>query len=309
MSVASHRLPLSRYGSHALHSQREAAAYCDEVFKGFQEFSFDCNEGDRFLCSGVVRTRKFRLAAAHSSGHCISLKETDSCAVLVPLRGEIRIASGKEERLARPGQGIIALPGERTTHVAPDYLGLVNVISKPRLAGDGRVLLPASGELSSFVRYMVDAFDHGPALAANAKAHTAMAQLLAQLVAQSVSQSGDRDMHCTDALERHVKRAEEWIEAHAGDMLSVADLAAYLGITTRTVQAAFKRHRGCTPRQMMERHRLERVRFALLHAGPGSTVASIALENGVIHLGRFATSYRTRFGEYPSDTLARSSNR
>jgi transcriptional regulator GlxA family with amidase domain len=59
----------------------------------------------------------------------------------------------------------------------------------------------------------------------------------------------------------------------------------------------------------MERQRLERVRSALLHAGPGSTVASIALENGVIHLGRFATSYRTRFGEYPSDTLARSSNR
>lgn len=308
MSVVPHRLPLSRYGSHALHSQREAAAHCDQIFDGFKEFSFEGNEGDQFLRSGAVKTRHFRLAAAHSSGHRISLRETDSCAVLVPLRGEIRIGSGKEERIAKPGQGIIALPGERTTEVTPDYLGLNSFTSKPRLDDDGRVLLRSTGELTSFVHYMIEAFDSSPALAANAKAHTAMARLLAQLVMQSAIGSDDDDEPCADALERHVRRAEEWIEAHAGDTLSVADLAAHLDTTPRTLQAAFKRHRGCTPSQMMERHKLERVRLALLHAGPGSTVASVALENGVLHLGRFAASYRTRFGENPSDTLARSRN-
>jgi AraC-like DNA-binding protein len=36
---------------------------------------------------------------------------------------------------------------------------------------------------------------------------------------------------------------------------------------------------------------------------PGASVTAVAMNFGFFHLGRFATSYRKRFGESPSETL------
>lgn len=43
----------------------------------------------------------------------------------------------------------------------------------------------------------------------------------------------------------------------------------------------------------------------LLGARAGSSVTSIALDWGFDHLGRFAASYKKRFGETPRETLKR----
>jgi AraC-like DNA-binding protein len=50
--------------------------------------------------------------------------------------------------------------------------------------------------------------------------------------------------------------------------------------------------------------RLVRAHEALRHADPHRvTVASVAHRWGFAHLGRFASTYRTRFGVSPSATL------
>ena len=52
--------------------------------------------------------------------------------------------------------------------------------------------------------------------------------------------------------------------------------------------------------------RLERAHDTLLAAIPGSTtVTEVALRWGFPHLGEFAARYSARFGEKPSETLAR----
>jgi AraC-like DNA-binding protein len=43
---------------------------------------------------------------------------------------------------------------------------------------------------------------------------------------------------------RHVRRAEEYIEAHAQRHITLSDLAAATGLAVRTLTAAFKAHRG-----------------------------------------------------------------
>jgi transcriptional regulator GlxA family with amidase domain len=40
-------------------------------------------------------------------------------------------------------------------------------------------------------------------------------------------------------------------------------------------------------------------------APPGLTATTIAYDCGFAHLGEFAQSYRSRFGEHPSETLRR----
>jgi AraC-like DNA-binding protein len=108
--------------------------------------------------------------------------------------------------------------------------------------------------------------------------------------------------------EAQVRRAEEWIAAHISEPIGLEEVSSALGIGLRSLERAFQRARGCSPRQAIFRQRLERVREALLRAGPGDTVTSIAAEYGFLELGRFSMRYRQQFGEAPSQTLARRRN-
>lgn len=106
-----------------------------------------------------------------------------------------------------------------------------------------------------------------------------------------------------EVLEAKVARVEEWIDAHPGEAIRVDDLAQVASSSVRALENAFKRFRGCTPMEAVLRRRLIRARRILQTAAPGTTVTSVATENGFFHLGRFAVRYREAFGEPPSTTL------
>ncbi|HWL45673.1 MAG TPA: AraC family transcriptional regulator [Ilumatobacter sp.] len=104
---------------------------------------------------------------------------------------------------------------------------------------------------------------------------------------------------------RIVREARDFIERHLGGPLTVGDIAAAVGTSVRTLQSQFRDDLGQTPMGYLANRRLERVREDLADAAPSSglTVTDIAARWGFTHLGRFATSYRARFGESPSQTL------
>jgi transcriptional regulator GlxA family with amidase domain len=111
------------------------------------------------------------------------------------------------------------------------------------------------------------------------------------------------------ATPRHVRLAEEYIRANLAEPLSAGEIAAAAGVSVRTLDQAFARHRRYTPMQLLRALRLERVRADLERAAPGATVSSVALAWGFPHLGRFAAYYAGRFGEAPSETLRRARRR
>jgi AraC-like DNA-binding protein len=102
-----------------------------------------------------------------------------------------------------------------------------------------------------------------------------------------------------------LRRAVEFIEAHAGEPIGLAQIAAAARVGGRGLQLAFRRYRGTTPLEFVRAVRMERARADLLaaDAGSGDTVASIATRWGFIHHGHFAIDYRRRFGCSPSTTL------
>lgn len=102
-----------------------------------------------------------------------------------------------------------------------------------------------------------------------------------------------------------VRRAEAWLEAHSAEPITMESLAQGIGVPLRTIQHAFQRSRGYTPREFLRRCRLELARRRLRAAGEGDTVTRIALECGFGHFGDFARDYKRRFGESPSATLRR----
>lgn len=105
---------------------------------------------------------------------------------------------------------------------------------------------------------------------------------------------------------RHVRRAEEYIAAHADEPLTMANLATVAGVSARSIQRAFRASRGMTPMEFLKLRRLDKARQMLLEADPQTTVQAVAEAAGYGSAGRFSSDYRKRFGEAPSATLAQS---
>ncbi|WCN79261.1 AraC family transcriptional regulator [Micromonospora sp. LH3U1] len=102
---------------------------------------------------------------------------------------------------------------------------------------------------------------------------------------------------------RLVRRACALISDHHSEALTVGDVAEALRVSVRTLQDCFRRELHTTPTAYLRACRLDAVHRALRAGDPGASVTSIALQHGFVHLGRFATDYRTRFGTSPSATL------
>ncbi|GKW48837.1 AraC family transcriptional regulator [Halomonas sp. NCCP-2165] len=101
---------------------------------------------------------------------------------------------------------------------------------------------------------------------------------------------------------RHVKRVEEYIEAHAQEPLTPAQLAALAGVSLRTLYAGFRDFRHQSPMETLRQVRLRRVRQALLAEQGSASITDIAMSWGFTHMGRFSLAYRQAFGESPSET-------
>jgi AraC-like DNA-binding protein len=102
-----------------------------------------------------------------------------------------------------------------------------------------------------------------------------------------------------------VRRALEFIEAHARDPLTLDEIARSAGVGPRALQEAFRRHRGTTPLAHLRATRLDRAHRELQAADPGCgvTVAAVAARWGFAHRGRFADAYRRSYGRAPQQTL------
>jgi AraC family ethanolamine operon transcriptional activator len=101
------------------------------------------------------------------------------------------------------------------------------------------------------------------------------------------------------------RRATALVHPSAGRPC-ISRLCAELRISHASLENAFKATTGLAPLPFFQRQRLNRARQALLNADPRvGSVTEIALGLGFTELGRFSVTYRSLFGEKPSETLWR----
>jgi AraC-like DNA-binding protein len=89
--------------------------------------------------------------------------------------------------------------------------------------------------------------------------------------------------------------------------LSVREVAAEIGVTERALQNAFRSLLGLSPRELIRRERMERIRADLMNSaaqGDGSVLRA-ASRWGVENRSTLVHSYRKQFHEAPSETLER----
>lgn len=140
---------------------------------------------------------------------------------------------------------------------------------------------------------------------ANADVARHMEELLIELLACALPRAPLPEAAVVPAF---VRRAEEFIRAHAGEPLQLDDISRAAGVSPRTLRERFGMARGISPMQFLRDMRMKLAREALLTAGRHARIADIALACGFFHIGRFSVAYAKEFGEHPSATLRKRAN-
>ena len=101
-------------------------------------------------------------------------------------------------------------------------------------------------------------------------------------------------------------RMIDFINAHLGEPISLADLCKVVNLSPRTAQYIFMDRFGVSPKQYIKARRLSAVRRNLLDSKfYKRTITSVASDWGFWHMGQFSADYQSFFKELPSETLAR----
>jgi AraC-like DNA-binding protein len=135
---------------------------------------------------------------------------------------------------------------------------------------------------------------------------------LANLVATSIewaarySRGWKPERLCGNAAPARVaKLTRGYIEEHYCEPIRLEELCCTTGVSARTLQRCFREYFSMTITAYVKTVRLDTARRQLVVGLPPLTsVATIAMQHGNAHLGRFSVDYRKRFGESPKDTLA-----
>lgn len=244
--------------------------------------------------------------------------------VMMPLQGRAQVSSGFESLESQPDMASVISPHLGTAmRWSADCDQLMVRIARPFLE---RMLTAQLGHepdaplqfslgfrwqeqpaWQCLVRYLVDWAEQ----AGDVSTHKLLVGQLEQLVATSLLSCQSHNFtdeplaRRSTVLPRHVKRVQEYLQAHAHENIRADALAEIAGVSLRSLYAGFQDFCGMSPMQYLRHTRLERVRGDLL-AGPVSGgVASVALRWGFAHMGRFSAEYKERFGESPSQTLKR----
>lgn len=243
----------------------------------------------------------------------------------IPLRGGAEIRCGAQQVMATTRLASLPSPTEPLAmRWADDSPHLILRLGRPAVLAQLAALLqapvhdalvfdlgvplddPALAALLQFIAYLRSSLDAGSALAPgsllaqHAEAYLLTSLLLSAPHNHSAALAGETQR---SLLPRSVRRAQDYMAGHADQVLTLAAVCNAAGCSARSLQQAFRQHLGQGPMDFLRDLRLDRVRAELLSAD--ASVRATAERYGFLHLGHFAAQYRSRFGERPSDTLAR----
>lgn len=249
----------------------------------------------------------------------------DTFRVLLPFEGRLESRINGKPGLATPAMATIHAPGQDLKlEIAPFRLLLLSLdgdfVRAALLRRFGRVRAfetwatqfpmaePAASTLHSLTRWAAAELDRETsALLTKPRVVAAFERCLLSLFLNVLEDRCAIERKAReDISEAHVRHIEAWIEANLTEPIGIEEIAGQAGVSSRSVQTAFRRVRGCTPMQYVQQRRLELARQVLQAPTPTTTVTNAAVDCGLFHFGRFAAAYRALFGEKPSDTLARS---
>jgi AraC family transcriptional regulator, ethanolamine operon transcriptional activator len=104
-----------------------------------------------------------------------------------------------------------------------------------------------------------------------------------------------------------LRRALDIIHDSEYEQISAAELCVHANCSQRSLELAFLKRFGVTPKKYIKYIRIAQVRRGLLNfdAQGCASIIELASANGFWHMGQFAADYHKIYGELPSETLNR----
>ena len=239
-------------------------------------------------------------------------------------RGDRGIFNGKE---LQSNEVFVTPPGSEGTYRTPADLRMINLqIPEARLRaalrtmsgqefeqlvpGSRRMTLPMEtiSRLTMIAQHVLrDSLDHSIKVDADVRKYEAEEFLVTTLVTGLTEHLDLRPERGRKNRLEYVRLARDYIESHLDAPLGLETLAREVGVSRRTLEAAFREVFDTTPLRYQKIRRLNAARRRLRAGrGPALKVTDVALACGFEHLSYFAQDYRTLFAEYPSETLGNS---
>lgn len=282
--------------------------------------------------AATVRVGDVRMVASASTPLSMAANESTEASLLIPLHGwSTSVVEGRAYRW-QAGDSAMFLPGSARTGESGVRSVLAISFDPRRLEATARAMLgprdagrvalgletarlvPCGGPrapASPMLRHVLSLIDMAGGDPANLRI-LGLDDMILRVVALMLaperlggSFTPSRSTDSTAAL----RKATEHIVGHLAEPLTLADLERVSGVAARTLQLAFRRAHGCSPREWIRRRRLHVARERLLAAKSSDTVAAIATACGFTRLATFAAVYTGRYGESPSATLIRARRR
>jgi AraC-like DNA-binding protein len=167
-------------------------------------------------------------------------------------------------------------------------------------------LTPEAAHLRRLVMFLVDELGSSErGIPPLALAELEQSVIVAFLCANRHDESHLLDREPMGAAPWQVRRAEEYIEAHWDQPITVEALAVATGASARSIFHFFKASRGYGPMVFVKQVRLRHARRMLMMPNKTTSVANVAFDCGFTNLGHFARDYGKCCGELPSETLNR----
>lgn len=293
------------------------------LFSKIDSFDFT---NDREHC--VVRSFELvpnghKIVEFVSSGHVSVTSEPERSTIVFPLVGQLSSQVDGTRVHVRSGEAVAFGPIHRRTRVetkTDHHYRSISVISPSGPEPVERSTLGAAMApgrwgmagrktgLRAMTRYLLallDGVETGSGTLVSLRARRAAEVLVDEYCSAVLSLDTPPGETGPVVPNRYFERARAFIDAHYSEPVSVAQIARASGVTTRTMRVAFAAAVAMTPRQALTEVRVHKAREMLENADETTTVARVAMDVGICHLGRFSGYYQSRFGELPSETLKR----
>jgi AraC-like DNA-binding protein len=261
-----------------------------------------------------------RLTAGYSSGFCFSEAEEARLTLGLPNSGSAHLSIGGETIPLSTGDMFLSGPSKFAARYNAGFTGLFATVGIDTMTGyadidsgrrwtaptQTRPLSPGEARRLHSIMIacvqMIDAFE-GDAVHVASK--LMLEEQLVRGILVTLDPAGDEaaEVNARDLGDDQMRAAQSFIESHAMEGISVANVAQALGISVRSLQVAFRRRLHCTPYAYIQERRLHLAYQALLHASSGQTVQSIARAHGFAHLGRFSAMIQNLAGQSPSEIM------
>ncbi len=157
--------------------------------------------------------------------------------------------------------------------------------------------------LAAMVRLALTSVDCETLLSRSPVAAAQLTESMALLLLESLRHNYTEALSDTaySLKPKHVKRAIDFMRAHAGRPLTLQDIAAAADVSVRALHYGFQKFIGESPFEHLRKIRLEAAYADLTQAPATVSVAEIARKWGFPNPGRFAQFCKACYGRSPSE--------